>query len=409
MADLDHLPPRPLPIGAFRLPFGYLLVPPDATAEREALLSGRLPESWPESMRGHALAWQGDLPAALAAMTGPDVVSRFNRFVIEPGSEDADAIRADLGPELAVLVDLVEFARGDRDDPPPVEGLHGELAALALSSQAAVAEEAGEHERATELLTTAITEVEEIYPALAAFLYGAAGQAQSLAGDADAAIAALRAGTRLLEDTDLAVGRAELHLELAGLYHEQAGERRDLLTRAIHEYHTALQLITQEQAPELFATTHMNLATAYLTMPMVEASDQLRLGVAVASLRAALQVFTQEKYPRQWASAQLNLANSLVYAPSTHRADNLVEAVELYEAVLGARSREEDPLGYARVLANQGNALAHLGLVEDARGKLVEARYLFEEARDYDGLASVRGILDEIARVTVLAGAEQPS
>ena len=32
--------------------------------------------------------------------------------------------------------------------------------------------------------------------------------------------------------------------------------------------------------------------------------------------------------------------------------------IELYEAVLAARSRDGDPLGYARVLANQGNALA---------------------------------------------------
>jgi len=133
-------------------------------------------------------------------------------------------------------------------------------------------------------------------------------------------------------------------------------------------------------------------------MPMNEAGDQLRLGVAVGSLRAALTVYTRETHPAEWSSAQLNLANALVYAPSAHRAGNLAEAIELYEAVLGARSRTADPVGYARALANQGNALAHLGMLDEARAKLAEARVLFEESQEWDAAASVRGLLDEIGR-----------
>ncbi len=95
---------------------------------------------------------------------------------------------------------------------------------------------------------------------------------------------------------------------------------------------------------------------------------------------------------------QLNLANSLVYTPSKHQADNLVEAVELYEAVLEARDRDTDPLGRARVLANQGNVLAHLGVFDQAKAKLYEARFLFEELGDDDSVRTVRGVLDEIAR-----------
>ena len=41
-------------------------------------------------------------------------------------------------------------------------------------------------------------------------------------------------------------------------------------------------------------------------------------------------------------------------------------------------------VGRARVLANQGNALAHLGLLDAARAKLVEARFLFEANLDHD-------------------------
>ena len=150
------------------------------------------------------------------------------------------------------------------------------------------------------------------------------------------------------------------------------------------------------------AAAHADLAAAYLTMPMVEASSQLRLGVAAQSLRSALTVYTREDHPEHWASVQLNLANSLVYTPSKHQADNLVEAVELYEAVLDARDRHTDPLGRARVLANQGNALAHLGIFTEARAKLYEARSLFEELGDEVSMRAVRGILDEVARQITL-------
>jgi tetratricopeptide (TPR) repeat protein len=217
-------------------------------------------------------------------------------------------------------------------------------------------------------------------------------------------IGALQAGIGLLAGTDLRVGLAEQHLELGATFHELAGDDRpDLLGAAVQQYHDALQAVAKDEAPELFAATHANLAAAYLTMPMQQASDQLRLGVALASLREALTVYTPQTHPQRWASVQLNLANALVYAPSTHQGDNLVEAVELYEAVLATRDRDSDPIGYARVLANQGNALAHLGMFDHARGKLVEARFLFEEFKQYDAVTSVRGVLDEIARRTTMA------
>ena len=40
-------------------------------------------------------------------------------------------------------------------------------------------------------------------------------------------------------------------------------------------------------------------------------------------------------------------------------------------------------------------------MFEPAKAKLVEARYLFEEQLDHDGVLTVRSVLDEIARATV--------
>ena len=94
---------------------------------------------------------------------------------------------------------------------------------------------------------------------------------------------------------------------LAGRCTNRPRQRPELLTTAIPHYHSALQLVRRSDAPLLWAAAHAGLAAAYLTMPMVEASSQLRLGVAAQSLRAALTVYTREEHPQEWASVQLNL------------------------------------------------------------------------------------------------------
>lgn len=393
---------RPQPLGAFPLPVGYLLIPasPETEEARLALLEGRVPAQWPPALRGHELALAGDRDGALAALSGDDPISRYNRFVMDPDSEDADEVRSGLG-EFGVLVDVVQFALGRSDTAPEVGEATGELAAIVLSTQASKSLDDGDPATAIALLDRAAEAAGPAEP-LRGVLLGAAG---SIAAGTDPqdAVARFEAALRALEGADdLRLARAEVHLAAAGLLHEQSVERPEMLNRAVPHYHSALQLVWREEAPLLWASAHANLATAYLTMPMTEASSQLRLGVAAQSLRSALKVYTPEDYPEQWASVQLNLANSLVYTPSSHQSDNLVEAVDLYEAVLQARDRDTDPLGRARVLANQGNVLAHLGDFDQAKAKLYEARFLFEELGDHESVLTVRGVLDEIAKQSAL-------
>ncbi|KMO84455.1 hypothetical protein BST22_08025 [Mycolicibacterium chubuense] len=390
---------RPQPLGVFGLPLGYLLIPAgqDTDAARVALVSGCLPDVWPERMAAHRYVHDGDRDAALAALTGDDPVSRYNRFVLDPDGVSPDVVRAGLG-ELGVLVDVVLFVLGRSDTVPDAEGLDGELAATVLAVAASAAVDAHAPTEAVAILDTAAQAATPVSRALAGVLAGAAAGLCRDAGDPSAVGRFERALTLLGGADGLKVARAELHLAAAGVLHEQAAQRPELMPSAIPHYHSALQLIRREDAPLLWASGHADLATAYLTMPMVEASSQLRLGIAAQSLRQALTVFTRDEHPQRWASVQLNLANSLVYTPSRHREENLVEAVEIYEAVLEARDRETDPSGRARVLANQGNVLAHLGVFDQAKAKLYEARFLFEELGDTDAVRSVRGVLDEISR-----------
>lgn len=399
---------RPQPLGAFPLPAGFLLVPGD-TDVRAELVAGRLPSQWPDELAGHRLAHAGRVDEALAHFSDSDPVGRYNRFVLAPDGVDVARVRAGLPDELAPLVDVVAYSVGLTDVLPEVGSADGEVAAIVTATLASVDLSNGLAAQAISRLREASALAGPSSPVLAGLLLGNAGMVAHDTGDPallDAAIDDLRKGLQPLAETQLGTGRAELHLSLGMLLHEWAaglGAAGAPITEAVANYHEVLGCVDAESAPYVWASAHLNLATAYLTAPMVEASDALRNGIAVQSLRAALEVFTQQEYPQQWAAATVNLANALIYQPSKKQGDNLVEAVERYEEVLAVRDAATDPLGVARLLTNQGNALAHLGIFDHAKAKLYEARALFEQQMDHDGAMTVRQVLDEIAKVSTSA------
>ena len=392
-------------VGAFGFPQGLLLVG-EHDEVRADLAAGLLPSAWPEALRAHQLAHAGRLDEAAAALVGDDPVSAYNRWVLDPELGDPATIRADLPEELAPIVDVVGYSTGQLDLPAlPSAEAACEVAALVWATLATERLEAGDVPAARQLLDrAAITAGPAV--GLAGVLRGNHGTLLRDAGQRESARAALdEAAQALAGCTDLREARAEILHHLGGLSHEDAvsgrGDARVLLHEAMSHYYDALLLVSEESSPELWAGLQLDLATAHLASPMTTASDQLRLGVATQALRACRRVFTPETAPDAWSAATLNLANALVYNPSTHQADNLVEAVELYEEILVSGVREDDPSGMARLLANQGNVLAHLGIPDQAKAKLVEARYLFETQLDHDSALAVRGVLDEIAKAGV--------
>lgn len=392
--------PRPQALGALPLPEGYLLI--DDAEVCATLAAGRAVAQWPEAQRAVRLVHESRLTEAYEAFDPGTGAGRYNRFVLEPRGADLDAVRAGLPPDLAPMADLVAFAVGIAEEPPEPGAATGEVLALILSAHASRAMESGDRDRALTLVRRAVDAADA--PPLRAVLLGAAG---SMCSETEPAAAAglLEDAVRLLDDTDLSLARGELHYQLASVLHTLAAQGARPLTDAVGHYHRALGEIDRDESPELWAAANLGLGTAYLTMPMVEASDQLRSGIAMQQLRAALEVFTRDTHPQEWAMAQLNLANALVYAPSAKQGDNLVEAVERYEEVLAVRDPQVDPLGCARLLANQGNALAHLGIFDHATAKLYDARALFEQHGQVDAVMAVREVLDEISRQTARAGA----
>lgn len=391
---------RPQPVGVFPLPAGYLLIGPGEghDAVRETLTQGRRPEAFPPSLRYYELALGGDLDAALAELTGDDPITLANRLVLEPSKELLAQLRAIGAADLLAHVEMVAFVVGLALDPPDPAAADGELAAMAHAAQATLALERHDRAAAVEHLEAAAQVAHPISAALAGQLLGQLANAQLDDGGTKRAAVTFQAAIDSLTGTDLVASLAELHVSCGAMHQEMSEAAPRLMKTAIDHYLAALALVDATTAPETFAIANANLGLAYLTTPMHEASDLLRIGIAVQSMREALEVFTPESHPDRWSSTQLNLANALVYMPSTHQADNIAEAVELYEDVLQVRDRQSDPQGRARVLANQGNALAHLGIFDQAKARLHEARAIFEEFAEDEAVRTVRSILDEIAK-----------
>lgn len=389
---------HPQPLGIAPLPAGYLVLPAGAAAEAVApiLLRGQRPEQWPAALRFYQAALDQDLEGALAALSGDDsALARYNRFVLQSDPATLAELQQELHGDLAALLALVGYTLGWIDQPPAATSAHGEICANILIAHAAQAFEQGDPAQAEALLQQAIDAARHVSPLLAGQLLSDLGQArqQRVGGDAGT-IQIYREALRMLQSTNSPI-RAQVALQLGLLYHEQARGQRPALLEAVKCYQEALRFYSRSNQPEIYAQIQSNLALAYLAMPLTEASDQLRMGIGVQALREALTIYTPEHYPEQWASTQLNLANALQYLPSAHPQDHLIEAVELYEAILQSPVAPQEPIRRARLLANQGNALAHLGIFDHARSKLSEAELLFQQVGDHESASAVAHVLEQ--------------
>jgi|GEM_PF-905239 len=406
--------PRPQPLGALPWPAGMLVLPPagpDGAHALDALLGGVPPSTWPAAWEFLRHALDDDPVAAAAALPSggrgdAPAWARYDRAVLLGGDAAFDDLPA-VGPQLAALVAVARFSVG-LEDAPPEHGaqLRGEVAAVVHSARASAALEAGQGDQAlAELLAGAHAAsgagayllAGTLHATRAELLREQAGDPRGAAAAADAALAVLPASATS--------ARAEALVSRALARQELAGQDRAGLLAVVADLSEALTFLHEDTEPLLWATAQQHLALAYLLMPMGEQGDRLRLGVAVAALRAALRVLTPQTAPVAWASAQLNLANALAYLPSAHQEDNLRESVDLYEEVLRYRDPGADPAGYARTLANQGTALAHLGAYVDAADRLGQAEQLLTAGGDPDTLATVRATLATVH--AELAGGEE--
>jgi tetratricopeptide (TPR) repeat protein len=392
---------KPQPIGIFPLPASFLLLPEiaDAAEFHQQLLQGKSPFHAPEAWQFYLSALQGDVSGALQKLAPDDSpIALYNRFVLQPDANNYAKLRHEFDGELLQMLHIVAYTLGFIESPPQTDGLDDELLAFALMAQASHKMELQDYEGATALLEQGITAAQEKSPLLAAQLTGSLADMQYSLGGAQVCIVQLyKQVLQALAQSELHEMKASLWLNLGINYQELAANQHASLLEAVRCYQEALRVFTRDTHAEQYALAQNNLALAYLAIPMKEANDQLRMAIAVQALREALKVYTRDTHPHLWASAQLNLANALQYLPSSHPQENLAEAVELYEEILAVRNVESDPLGYARLLANQANSLAHLGIFAHATEKLVIARDVFAQYGEFEAAETVCALLKEIA------------
>jgi tetratricopeptide (TPR) repeat protein len=402
-AEVREIACRPQPAGIFPFPAGLLILPSLPCQENEALdrvLAADLTNELPTEWSFFAAAVEKDFARALAELgNGEDAISRYNRFVLRPSPETYWDLKPILGGGLGVLLDLVAFSHGYIDEPPGEDSLDGELLALLLMVRASWRLEQEDPQGAIRVLENASAAARPASPLLAAQIFGQLAELRrSTPGQGPArVIQDYRAALQLASGTALDTLRAELWINLGMCYQEAASGQRGALLEAVKAYQEAVHAAyTLERNPEMYALAQNNIALAYLSIPASEASDQLRMGIAVQAFREALKVYGKETHTEMWASVQLNLANALQYLPSSHPQENLIQAVEIYEELLPFRNKAFDPLGYARLLANQANALAHLGIFAPALEKLTEAHKLFHWHNEPEAAASILEMVDRI-------------
>lgn len=403
---------RPQPVGVLPIPAGLLVLPPTLNKDPEALqncMHGNVLLDPPDEWNFYASASQGDLVTALRMLEEQSSMeAEYNRFVLEPSLEGLRWLRRSITGELRSLLEIAAYVAGLVDDEPATGDLNGELLAVALMTQAAARIERNEIPQAIELLQNAVDAARKSSPVFAVQLLAQMAALRKTQPEPlrSQARKHLRDAIDLLGDIPSLELLSDLWMQLGISCQESAQGRESWMQEAVQAYQHVLRggLIPEDHR-ELFALAHNNLGLLFLTMPMAEAGKQLRMGIAVQSFREALRLCSREENPDLWASTQSNLANALQYLPSSHPEENLAQAVELYEELVSWGRKAFDPVGFAKILSNQANALAHLGIFSPALEKLQEARKLFEWHNESD-LAS--DALDQVAsihqQITVAAG-----
>ncbi|MGB0083763.1 MAG: hypothetical protein WBP94_00110 [Rhodomicrobiaceae bacterium] len=198
---------------------------------------------------------------------------------------------------------------------------------------------------------------------------------------------------------------AELEMNLGLVLQSLAGLGCARITEAISAYQRALRVFDRQRFPQEFAILQNNLATAFLTIPLSDERAKMREALAVQAFEDGLRVVNIVDHPVEYAMLQNNLGNALQYASSAHGVANNLRALEAYDEALKVRTRRNMPVEYANTLTNKANCLQNLPDDPERpehgnRGNLVQAKALYEEARDIfkaRGESGKAGIVAEIA------------
>lgn len=170
---------------------------------------------------------------------------------------------------------------------------------------------------------------------------------------------------------DWCEGQNNLAMVLAALGQRQ--QDTELLARAAEACHDALEVINEEQEPQLWAKLHSTLGSTLLSQGQHKGGAKL-LKASVAAYTSAVRVWTRESDPHLWSATMHNLGGSL-HAHGLLLSGNktLQKSVVAYKNAITQRDTEYFPVERAITHNNQAVALHNLAEREDNPDRMQEA------------------------------------
>src|SRR5215216_415344 len=135
------------------------------------------------------------------------------------------------------------------------------------------------------------------------------------------------------------------------------GDRSENLETAIEHYNQALLVYTIQDFPEQWAAIQNNLASAYANRIRGDRSENLER--AIEYCFRALQLYTIQDSPEQWATAHNNLANAYANRIRGDRSENLERAIEYYNQALVVYTQTQSLESRAMIWSNLANVYAN--------------------------------------------------
>jgi tetratricopeptide (TPR) repeat protein len=153
-----------------------------------------------------------------------------------------------------------------------------------------------------------------------------------------------------------------------------------LFEQAIQCFGKALEVFTQESAPQQWAATQYNLATANQALGrLTEATAPLK--IAVDAYTEALQVWTREKSPQDWMLTLHQLGATLyTFGKQLKGNRQFQKSVVAWKNALTALNADDYALELVATHNNRGVTLHHLGESEENAARLKEAINSYELA-----------------------------
>ena len=141
---------------------------------------------------------------------------------------------------------------------------------------------------------------------------------------------------------------------------------------AAESYQKAVQVFTEDAAPEVYAEIQHHLGIIYAAIPDEVKKKSIWAGVSSSAFQEALRIYNKALYPYEYASVCNHYGNALIKYPEAKLTDNYEKALFYYQEALTIRTAEQYPLERCLSLLNYLEAQWYLGMPED---KLEEDRF----------------------------------